>query len=608
MAAERFRELLRRVPAKPGVYLFKDKAGCVIYVGKAASLKDRIRSYFAPPASLAEKTRRMMNRAQDFDYVLTDSEQEALILENNLIKKHFPRYNVRLRDDKSYPYLKISVNEDFPRIYVTRRLESDGGRYFGPYASAYSVRLTLEMLRNVFHFRSCRKPIDGKERRPCLEYHIRRCRAPCVGSITREDYRHTIDQVMLFLEGRQEQIVRDLKTRMEDAAGALQFEKAALLRDQLLAVESVMQQQKVVSPIPEDEDVVGLARSGDEGCVQLFFVRAGKLTGQDHFVMEGAQGEEPRAILTSFVEQFYGAASYVPPRILLPEKLEDMEVVQAWLSSRRGAKVELRAPQRGEKKKLVALAAQNAAEMLEQLRAKWLADAGKTQVAQEELQRELQLPRPPRRIECYDISNIQGASAVGSMVVFEDGRPKSKHYRRFQIKTVEGADDYAMLQEVLRRRFKHVDNAARPDEPWAITPDLVIIDGGKGQLNAALDAMKELGVDSIPTAGLAKEQEELFLSGRPDPVRLPRTSQALYLVQRIRDEAHRFALAYHLKVRTRKTLGSAFDSVPGIGPRRRKALIKRFGSVRGVREATPEELASVPGITVALANQIKEHL
>ncbi len=600
--------MLRAVPAKPGVYLFKDKAGNVIYVGKATSLKDRLRSYFAPPGSLADKVRRMMNKAQDFDYVLTDSEQEALILENNLIKKHFPHYNVRLRDDKSYPYLKISIDEEYPRIFVTRRLESDGARYFGPYASAYSVRLTLEMLRNVFHFRSCRKPIDGKERRPCLEYHMRRCRAPCVGSVSREDYRNTIDQVMMFLEGRQEQIVRDLKGRMEQAAEALQFEKAALLRDQLLAVESVMQQQKVVSPIPEDEDVLGLAISGDEGCVQMFLVRAGKLTGQDHFVLEGVQGEDPKAILTSFVKQFYGAASYVPPRILLPAQLEEMDLIRAFLRSKRGGRVELLAPQRGEKKKLVALAAQNAAEMLEQLRVKWMADAGKTAAAMEELEREMNLPKPPKRIECYDISNIQGTSAVGSMVVFEDGKPKSKHYRRFQIKTVEGADDYAMLQEVLRRRFKHADNAGKPEEPWAATPDLVLIDGGKGQMNAALEVMKELSVDSIPVAGLAKEQEELFMPDRSEPIRLPRTSQAMYLVQRIRDEAHRFALSYHLKVRTRRSMGSAFDGIPGVGPQKRKALIKRFGSVRGVREATEEELASVPGITPALAASIKGHL
>lgn len=611
METGHFAERLRALPAKPGVYLFKDSSANVLYVGKAASLRHRVRSYFTPAGELAPKLQRMTGRVSDFDYIVTDSEQEAVILECNLIKKHRPRYNVRLKDDKSYPYLKISLNEDYPRVNITRRFDSDGARYFGPFASASSIRMTATMLRRVFPFCSCRKPVNCTQRRACLEYYLHRCPGPCIGAIGRSEYRENVNQLVLFLEGKQERVIRELRRKMEDAAEKLQFERAAGLRDQVRAAERVTEQQKVVSTRKEDEDVVSLAWAQDEACAQMFSVRGGKLIGSEHFILDGVQGEESKVVLGSFVKQFYSSSPYVPPLILLPQEMEDMAVIRDWLRSKRGFGVELRVPRRGEKRKLVEMAAQNAAEVLEQRHIKWLADSGKTAAALDELRQALCLPRLPRRIECYDVSDIQGTSAVGSMVVFAEGQPRSSDYRRFRIKTVTGADDYAMLREVLSRRFRRgavPDNGAKPGEVWGIVPDLILIDGGRGHLNAVVEAMRDLGAGSVPVASLAKANEEVFVPDRPEPIILSRNSQALYLIQRIRDEAHRFALAYHIKVRSKSALASAFDAVPGVGPKRRRALLKRFGSLQGIREAPVEELALVAGMTRVLAQRLKENL
>ncbi len=600
-----FKEQLKTLPAKPGVYLFKDEAGKVLYVGKAAILRNRVRSYFVTTQPHDPKLHKMMPAVQDLDFIVTDSEQEALILENNLIKKHRPRFNVRLKDDKSYPYIKVSLNEEWPRVFLTRRFEDDGGRYFGPYASAGSVRRTLDLLKKLFRYCSPRWVITGRKLRPCFDYSIRRCVGACSSEITKEEYREIIRQVTLFLEGKHEEVVRDLRRKMDQAADVMEFEKAASLRDQLQAIESVTEGQKIISAGGGDEDVIAFARERNEACVQIFFVRSGKLIGRENFILEGTQDEEPGQIMASFIQLFYGSAPDIPSRILLQTEPEDMQVISSWLKNVRGGRVSLRVPQRGQKKKLVDMVIENAEQALSQLKAKWLADTGKIAAALKELQERLNLPRLPNRMECYDISNIRGTSAVGSMVVFENGRPKPSAYRRFKIRTVEGIDDYAMMQEVLRRRFKRVkvDDATS----WAVIPDLVLIDGGRGHLTSAQEVMRELEIDSIPLAALAKENEEVFQPGVAGSLILPRDSQALYLLQRIRDEAHRFALSYHLYVRKKSALTSAW-SVPGIGPKRRRALLKKFGSVRAIKEASVEELVSVPGMTRQLAERVKERL
>ena len=471
------------------------------------------------------------------------------------------------------------------------------------------MRKTLDLIKKLFPFRSCRKQITGIDRRPCLEYDIHRCTGPCIGATSKEDYREVINQVIMFLEGKQEMVVRELERTMEQASARLEFERAAILRDQIRAVEKVTEQQKISSTVRGDQDVIALVQNKDQAYVEIFFIRGGKLIERDHFILQGTQDEEPGQIMSSFLNQFYDSATYIPPMILLQHVPEDLAIIESRLEGKRGAKVALRVPQRGEKKRLVDMVAENARHGLEQLMVKWLADPETTAAALDELRRELHLPQAPKRVECYDISDIRGTSAVGSMVVFQDGQPKPAHYRRFRIKRVEGADDYAMIQEVLRRRFKRADGFKSPDASgWAIVPDLVLIDGGRGHLNSARDTMKEMGVDFIPAAALAKEREELFRPEISEPIILPRTSPALYLVQRIRDEAHRFALGYHQRVRRSEAMTSALDNVPGIGPKRKRALLKKFGSVRAIKEAPIDEVAAVMGMTRSLAQRVKGYL
>ncbi|MBE0415963.1 MAG: excinuclease ABC subunit UvrC, partial [Dehalococcoidia bacterium] len=492
---------------------------------------------------------------------------------------------------------------------ITRRFERDGSRYFGPYASAGSVRKTLDLVKKLFPFRSCRKEITGTDRRPCLEYEIHRCAGPCIGALSKEEYRQIINQVIMFLEGKHEVVVRELERKMQEASERLEFERAAVLRDQIKAVEKVTEHQKISSTTMGDQDVIALAQNKDEAYMEVFFIRNGKLIERGHFILQGAQDEEPCQIMTSFLNQFYDSATYIPPLILLQHPPEDLPILEKWLESKRGARVSLRVPKRGEKRRLVEMVAENARQGLEQLMVKWLADPETTAAALQELERELHLPQTPKRMECYDISDIRGTSAVGSMVVFQDGQPKPAHYRLFGIKTVEGADDYAMIREILKRRFKRASGFKGPDTSgWSIVPDLVLIDGGRGHLGAALDAMREMKVDFIPVAALAKEREELFRPEIAEPIILSRTSPALYLLQRIRDEAHRFALGYHQRVRRSQAIASALDNVPGIGPKRKRALLKKFGSVRAIKEAPIEEVAAAMGMTRSLAERVKECL
>jgi excinuclease ABC subunit C len=633
--SEKIRKQLAALPGKPGVYIMRNARGEVIYVGKAARLKDRVRSYFGSAHGMEPKTFALRQQVDDFEYIVTGNPGEALILEATLIKRHQPFFNIRLKDDKRYPYLKIDVQNPWPRVYITRRIEKDGARYFGPYASAGSVRETLDLVKKLFPWRSCTKEITGKDPRPCLDYYIKRCIAPCTAFCTKEEYDEVVNQVILFLEGKSDDVLKRLRSQMDAASEALEFERAAMVRDQLRAIERTVERQMISSTKKEDVDIFGLARGADDACVQVFFLRGTQMTGRDHFVVEGTQGETDSAVLGSFLEQYYESAQSIPRLVVVPVEPEDRENIEAMLSQRREARVEVRVPERGDKRQLLELATENARETLDMLRVKWLADSNKTEQALEELREELALPEVPHRIECYDNSNIQGTSAVSSMVVFVDGKPETSQYRRFRVKTVEGADDFATMAEILRRRFKraalqgepasqaaggtpdaHPDETApthpsplipHPSEGWAL-PDLVIIDGGKGQLGAAVQVMRELGVYEIPTVGLAKRHEEIFLPGEDEPVILPRGSEGLYLVQRIRDEAHRFAITYHRQVRGKSATKSALDSIPGVGPKRKKALLRKFGSVKAIREAPLEEVASTVGFTRALAERVKEQI
>ncbi|MBL7165718.1 MAG: excinuclease ABC subunit UvrC [Dehalococcoidales bacterium] len=611
MTSNLISEQLKQLPASPGVYLLRNAAGDILYVGKAADLSQRVKSYFSPVQKLPLKLQHLVEQVHDIDFYVTNLEQEALILECNLIKRYRPHYNVRLKDDKTFPYIKIDLREEWPRVRFTRLLEEDGVHYFGPFASARSVRQTLKVIRTIFPFRSCTKTITGTDPRPCLQYHIRRCLGPCIGAVSREDYDEMIKQVLLFLEGKQDRVVGELDRKMKGAAEALDFEKAAMFRDQIQAIDRVIEGQRIAATTSGEQDVIAFANDRDQAYVQVFFVRSNKLVGRDSFILEGTSSEEPERIMSSFIKQFYGAAPYIPPLLLLQYPVEDMTAIQEWLHSKRGSRVRIKVPTRGNGRHLVNIVAENAEQGLQQLKIKHLAAPATLTAALKEIERELRLSHTPSRLEGYDISNIQGTGAVGSMVVFEGGRPKPSLYRRFRIKTVSGANDYAMLQEVLRRRFKRITveegDTATPNA-WAVLPDLVLIDGGKGQLNAVLSVMKEIGARSVPVASLAKENEEVFVPDRKDAIVLPGSSPGLQLLQRLRDEAHRFALGYHLKVRRKQTLGSSLDAVPGIGPGRRRALLKQFGSVRAIREATVEELATAKGMSPALAKKVKELL
>jgi excinuclease ABC subunit C len=619
---------LKNLPDRPGVYLMKDARGNVIYVGKAQSLRSRVRSYWQKEATGGEvhRIRSVIDRVVDLEYTLTDSISEALLLEGNLIKRFQPPFNVRLKDDKSYPYIKITLADDFPRIERTRKLPQDGSRYFGPYASASSVDEAMNLVRRLFPFRTCTIDIRDGERalqRPCLLYHIKRCQGPCIEAVTKDAYRADIAQVELFLEGRQESVADALRAEMTQASERMDYERAAGIRDKVRAIERTMESQKMAAFARTDLDLVGLARQDNQAAVQLFVIRDGKAVGRDVFMLASPRDTTDEEVLSGFLLQYYARATSVPREVAVPRRLPDAEDLEDFLTDRRAAiaattatgarktaAVRLHAPQRGERRALMTLATRNAAEMLAREQVRWLADQGKTLGALEELAAALELPVLPERIECYDISTFQGTNSVGSMVVFEDGRPRTGEYRRFEIKTVQGQSDVASHQEVLRRRFRNAklgEEGSAEERRWAM-PDLVIVDGGRAQVSAAKAVLDELGLHDLPLAGLAKEREELVLPDRAEPVLLPTTSQALYLVQRLRDEAHRFAITYHRKLRARASVRSAFDDLPGIGPRRRAVLLRTFGSVKRIREAPVEQIAALPGIGPALAARIKAGL
>jgi excinuclease ABC subunit C len=617
-AADRRTTLLAQAasfPASPGVYLFKDTRGRVLYVGKADVLRDRIRSYFGP--SLDVRHVRLVERAERLEYVLTGSVSESYLLEANLIKQHRPRYNIRLKDDKSYPYVKVTLGEDFPRILRTRQLGDRTARYFGPYANAKSVDESLDLLQKLFPYRTCKLTIvaaeDGRGKtvpptalpggRPCLLYHLKRCTAPCVGATTRDEYRAAIERSVQFLEGRYDALARDLRREMLVASEALDYERAGLLRDRVAAIERTMDRQEMHAYKGDDFDALGVALAEGDAAVQLLRVRDGTVVGRDHFFLEGAEGATAGEVLGSFLRQHYAAATTFPPEIAVPEAIPDAETFVAFAEEKRGTHVELHVPQRGKKRRLIELAVRNAQDALEQERVRWLADKGKTDTALIELQQALGLEGPPRRIECFDVSHVQGTNVVSSMVVFEDGRPAKQGYRRFRAKLSDRNDDFANMRDTLRRRFAR--SAAGENDGWPV-PDLVILDGGKGQLAEGVGALSDAGLLQIPIAALAKEREELFVPGRPDPIVLPQRSQGLFLVQRIRDEAHRFAVTYHQQLRGKRAVRSILDEIQGVGPAKKRALLRKFGSVKGMRDATEADLADVSGVGAALAERIKQ--
>ena len=610
---ELLKERLRQAPAGPGVYVMRDVQTKVIYVGKAHNLRSRLRSYFAAAGPPHPRTAEMVRRVFDFDVLTCTTDQEALLLECTLIKRYRPRYNIRLRDDKNYLYMKLPRKGDFPRVYTVRKVADDGARYFGPFTNAGALRTTMKTLRRIFPYRTCSDDVF-KRGRVCLDYHIKRCSGPCEGLIGTQDYHQNLEQIGVFMEGRPEDLLRTIRREMLQASDALEFERAARLRDRATALESVAQRQSVLSQ-SRDQDVLGLARSAGAAMVAVLTVRNGQVVGSETFELEGPAEMEAAEIVNGFAGQFYGDATSYPREVLVPEPIADEGPLAAWMSSRRAARVRIHVPQRGSGVRLLEMAPKNAEEALTQATIKKDYDSERSEKLLADLQEALGLDRIPRRIECYDISNLMGTDPVGSMVVFEDGRPRPAHYRRFHIKGVKGANDFAMLQEMLRRRFVRLaaarDDSGVPthkhdDDSFESLPDLVIVDGGKGQLSAAREVMEELGVHQIATFGLAKQKEELIPTGGGPSLMLPLGSPALFLVQRIRDEAHRFAISFHRRTRAKERLASPLDSVPGLGPTRKRQLIKRFRSLGGIREASLKELAEVVPEKVAAA--IKEQV
>jgi excinuclease ABC subunit C len=609
MAEDSLREALKDKVAglteRPGVYLMKDVGGVVLYVGKAVNLKHRVKSYFQDPARLAPKVAALMRHVADFEVIATDTEVEALILEANLIKARQPRYNIRLKDDKAYPYLRLTWEESYPRLLIARRPQEDGGRYFGPYAHAQTVHDTIRLLRRIFPIRNCTNQKFKNQSRPCLEHFIHRCQAPCQAMVTVEDYRAMMQEVEWFLEGRSDAVIKDLRKKLEAAANQLQFERAAEIRDQIRAVEEVTKEQKVSSQAGSDLDAIHWAIDGDTAFVQVFTVRQGRLSGRDSFTVGGVDPADEGELARAFVLQYYAKAD-VPQEILLPVEPHELASLKAWLQGLRGGRVSLEVPRRGEKERLLIMVGHNAEISRDEARRRLKTRERDREEGLLGLQHALGLDKAPQRMECYDISNTQGTESVASMVVFEGGRPNKSQYRKFKIRTVEGPNDFASMAEVIARRFRHVD--AFEDVPgkarFAERPDLVIIDGGQGQLGYAVRAMREAGFGDIPVFGLAKRNEWLFEPDRSEPIILDRDSAALKLVQQIRDEAHRFAITFHRQLRTKRNLKSLLDDIPGIGPKRKRQLVAHYQRLDALAQASVDELAGLPGMTRKAAESV----
>ena len=608
-------EELKKLPGKPGVYIMHDASDAIIYVGKAISLKNRVRQYFQSSRNKGAKIERMVTQIARFEYIVTDSELEALVLECNLIKEHRPKYNTMLKDDKSYPFIKVTVEEDYPRVLFARRMKKDKSRYYGPYTSAGAVKETIELLHKLYQIRTCNRnlPRDIGLDRPCLNYHIHQCQAPCQGYVSREEYRESVNQVVSFLSGNYEPVLQMLEKKMQDASDSLEFEKAIEYRELLSSVRAVAQKQKITNSDGEDKDVLALAKDEHDAVVQVFFVRDGRLIGRDHFYLNHVEGESKSAILGSFIKQFYAGTPFIPKELMLQCEVEEAEVIEEWLSSRRGQKVHLRVPKKGTKEKLVELAAKNAEMVLSQDRERIRREEGRTIGAMKEIAGWLGLQNATR-MEAFDISNTNGFESVGSMVVFEKGRPKRSDYRKFKIRTVQGPDDYASMREVLMRRFTHGMEEEKELEKKNISaefgsftrfPDLLMMDGGRGQVNIALSVLRELNL-AIPVCGMVKDDNHRTRGLYYNNVEIPidRNSEGFRLITRIQDEAHRFAIEYHRSLRSKEQVHSVLDDIPGIGPARRRALMKHFQSLEAIRDANVDALQEVDSMNEAAARSV----
>lgn len=581
MVSEELLEKVSHLPTTPGVYLWHDKYNRIIYVGKAINLRNRVRSYVRQDANRAPKVTAMMRRAVDVEIIQTKTEMEALILENTLIKEHHPKYNIMLRDDKTYPYIKVAVQEDFPRVYMTRRMERDGAKYFGPFTDVTAVHQVLKLLYLYYPLRTCR---SMKVDRPCLQYHMHYCEAPCVGLVKAEKYRTYIDEVVQLFEGKHTPLLDTIQKKMEDAAEQLEFEQAARYRDQLTSIGKIQEKQRMVTQ-RGDLDVLGIAMEGNLACVQLLFIRGGRLLGRENYFVN-TEGDEAEIIMTEFIKQYYGYTTFIPKELLLPMESSEQQLFTEWFTDMKGQNVDVSVPQRGYKKDMINMAHENAQTFLNERRRQWQHEIDKTGGAVKRLAEVLDLPRLPERMECFDISHTQGAETVASMVVFEGGKPAKKEYRRFKLKTTQGKpDDFKSMAEIMERRYGN-------ETDWPM-PDLIVIDGGKGQLNAALPLIRQVGVVDVPVISLAKRIEEVFVEGKSDSIILSHHTPELQLLQQIRDEAHRFAITYHRKLRGKRNLESILDHIEGIGPKRRQALWKEFGTLEKMKEASVEELEQV---------------
>ena len=587
-------EKVSHLPTTPGVYLWRDKYQRIIYVGKAINLRNRVRSYVQQDVNRSVKVTAMMRRAWDVETIQTKTEMEALILEATLIKEHHPKYNIMLRDDKTYPYVKITVQEDFPRLFMTRRLERDGAKYFGPFTDVTAVHHVLRILRSYYPLRTCK---SMKVERPCLQYHMHYCEGPCMKYVTVESYRKYVDDIVALFEGKQVQVIQEITSKMEQASEDLEFELAAKYRDDLLSIQKVQEKQRMVTQ-RGDMDVLGMAIDGPMACIQLFFIRSGRLLGRENYFVQH-EGDSPDLVMTEFIKQYYGGSTFIPKELLLPMDSVDRELFSEWFSSMKGQQVDVSVPQRGYKKDLIKMAEENAQNFLAERRRQWQYTIDKSGGAVKKLAEVLDLPRLPERMECYDISHMQGAETVASMVVFEGGKPAKRDYRRFKLKTVQGKpDDFASMAEIMERRYGN-------EKDWPM-PDLIIIDGGKGQLNAALPVIRAMGVTDVPVISLAKRIEEVFVEGESESIILEHHTPELQLLQQIRDEAHRFAITYHRRLRGKRNLESVLDHIEGIGPKRRKALYKHFGNLDAMRVAELEELESVEGMNKKAALAVYE--
>lgn len=602
-------EELKKLPGKPGVYLMHDEKDAIIYVGKAISLKNRVRQYFQSSRNKGAKIEQMVTHISRFEYIVTDSELEALVLECNLIKEHRPKYNTMLMDDKTYPFIKVTVNEPFPRVMMARRMKKDKAKYFGPYTSAGAVKDTIELIRKLYHIRSCNRslPKDIGKERPCLNYHIHQCYAPCQGYISREEYRKSIDEVVRFLNGNYDPILKELEEKMLDASENLEFEKAIEYRELLASVQKIAQKQKITDTAGDDRDIIAMASEGEDAVVQVFFIRGGRLIGRDHFYLKIAENDTKSEILSSFIKQFYAGTPYIPAELMLPEEIEDQEIIEEWLTTRREHKVRLRIPKKGTKEKLVELAQKNAQMVLKNDKERLKREEGRTIGAVKELEKILGLTGIIR-MEAYDISNTNGFDSVGSMVVYEHGKPKRNDYRKFKIKSVQGPDDYASMNEVLTRRFEH-GLRERQDESetggFQAFPDLIMMDGGRGQVNIALEVLEKLNLH-IPVCGMVKDDNHRTRGLYFNNVELPidRNSECFRLITRIQDEAHRFAITFHRQLRSKGQVHSILDDIPGVGPARRKDLMRSFENIEAIRNATVEDLKELPSMNEKSAQEV----